>query len=272
MNGAGNDFVVLNNMDGSIDPKEYGYLAKTLCHRHLSVGADGLMVVEKPTMGGDYRMAFYNSDGSMGEMCGNGARCISRYGYENGLAGEVQRIETTAGLVVGHRLDARHYRVRLNDPCNLRFDLPLEVEGVVYSVSYVELGNPGIPHAVVPVENLKDYDEAALFSLGRALRYHPAFPKGANVNFYEIIGENHLYERTYERGVEDFTYACGTGTGSVVTVLTLKEQVSGHGVAVDMAGGRLTIDVEREGETITDLYLTGPTNIVCKGEITDEEL
>ena len=272
MNGAGNDFVVLNNMDGSIDPKEYGYLAKTLCHRHLSVGADGLMVVEKPTMGGDYRMAFYNSDGSMGEMCGNGARCISRYGYENGLAGEVQRIETTAGLVVGHRLDARHYRVRLNDPCNMRFYLPLEVDGAVYSVSYVELGDPGIPHAVVPVENLRDYDEAALFSLGRALRYHPAFPKGANVNFYEIIGENHLYERTYERGVEDFTYACGTGTGSVVTVLTLKGQVSGHGVAVDMAGGRLTIDVEREGETITDLYLTGPTNIVCKGEITDEEL
>ena len=272
MNGAGNDFVVLNNMDGSIDPAQYGYLAKTLCHRHLSVGADGLMVVEQPTMGGDYRMAFYNSDGSMGEMCGNGARCISRYGYEKGLAGEVQRIETTAGLVVGHRLDARHYRVRLNDPCNLRLDLPLEVEGKVYSVSYVELGNPGIPHAVVPVENLRDYDEAALFSLGRALRYHPAFPKGANVNFYEIIGENHLYERTYERGVEDFTYACGTGTGSVVTVLTLKGQVSGHGVAVDMAGGRLTIDVERDGETITDLYLTGPTNIVCKGEITDEEL
>ena len=272
MNGAGNDFVVLNNMDGSIDPAQYGYLAKTLCHRHLSVGADGLMVVEQPTMGGDYRMAFYNSDGSMGEMCGNGARCISRYGYENGLAGEVQRIETTAGLVTGHRLDARYYRVRLNDPCNMRFDLPLEVEGKVYSVSYVELGNPGIPHAVVPMENLRDYDEAALFSLGRALRYHPAFPKGANVNFYEIIGENHLYERTYERGVEDFTYACGTGTGSVVTVLTLKGQVSGHGVAVDMAGGRLTIDVERDGETITDLYLTGPTNIVCKGEITDEEL
>ena len=92
------------------------------------------------------------------------------------------------------------------------------------------------------------------------------------MNFYEIIGEDRLYERTYERGVEDFTYACGTGTGSVVTVLTLKGQVSGHGVAVDMAGGRLTIDVERDGETITDLYLTGPTNIVCKGEITDEEL
>lgn len=272
MNGAGNDFVVLNNLDGSIDPKHYGILASTLCHRHLSIGADGLMVVEKPTMGGDYRMAFFNSDGSMGEMCGNGARCICRYGYEVGLAGDVQKVETTAGMVVGERLDGRRYRVRLNDPCNMRFDLPLTVEGETYSVSYVELGNPGIPHAVVPIKGLRQYDTAALFKLGRALRYHEAFEKGANVNFYELEGEDHLYERTYERGVEDFTYACGTGTGSVVTVLTLKGEVSGRAVAVEMAGGQLDIDVVRDGETVTDLYLTGPTNIVCKGEITDEEL
>ena len=272
MNGAGNDFVVLDNRDGSIDKKHYGQIALRLCHRHLSVGADGLMVVEKPTMGGDYRMAFYNSDGSMGEMCGNGARCICRYGYEMGLAGEVQRVETTAGLVIGERLDGRRYRVRLNDPCNLRFDLPLEVEGETYAVSYVELGDPGIPHAVVPMENLRNYDTAKLFALGRALRYHEAFPKGANVNFYEVEGPDCIYERTYERGVEDFTYACGTGTGSVVTVLTLKGQVSGNAVAVEMAGGRLDIDVVRDGDKITDLYLTGPTNIVCKGEITDEEL
>ena len=272
MNGAGNDFVVLNNFDGSIDPAYYGKIALTLCHRHLSVGADGLMVVERPTMGGDYRMAFYNSDGSMGEMCGNGARCICRYGYETGLAGEVQRVETTAGLVTGERLDTRRYRVRLNDPCNMRFDLPLTVGGKTYSVSYVELGDPGIPHAVVPITGLRDYDTAKLFALGRALRYHEAFPKGANVNFYEIEGNDRLYERTYERGVEDFTYACGTGTGSVVTVLTLKGAVSGKAVAVEMAGGRLDIDVVRDGEGITDLYLTGPTNIVCKGEITDEEL
>ncbi len=272
MNGAGNDFVVLDNRDGSIDKQHYGQIALRLCHRHLSVGADGLMVVENPTAGGDYRMAFFNSDGSMGEMCGNGARCICRYGYEMGLAGEVQRVETTAGLVIGERLDARRYRVRLNDPCNLRFDLPLEVEGETYSVSYVELGDPGIPHAVVPMENLRDYDTAKLFALGRALRYHEVFPKGANVNFYEIEGDDRLYERTYERGVEDFTYACGTGTGSVVTVLTLKGQVSGKAVAVEMVGGRLDIDVVRDGEIVTDLYLTGPTNIVCRGEITDEEL
>ena len=92
------------------------------------------------------------------------------------------------------------------------------------------------------------------------------------MNFYEIIGPDHVYERTYERGVEDFTYACGTGTGSVVTVLTLQGKVSGRNVKVDMTGGQLIIDVEREGDKITDLYLTGPTNIVCKGEITDEDM
>ena len=92
------------------------------------------------------------------------------------------------------------------------------------------------------------------------------------MNFYEIIGPDHVYERTYERGVEDFTYACGTGTGSVVTVLTLLGKVSGKSVRVDMTGGQLIIDVEREAGRVTDLYLTGPTNIVAKGEVTDEDL
>ena len=217
-------------------------------------------------------MLFLNSDGSIGEMCGNGARCICRYGYENGLAGDVQRVETTAGLVTGWRVDERMYRIRLNDPCNLRLDGKALIDGTAWDYAYVELGDPGIPHAVVPVKNLRDFDTAKLRELGRRLRYYPEFPKGANVNFYEIIGPDHIYERTYERGVEDFTYACGTGTGSVVTVLTLLGKVSGHQVRVDMTGGQLMVDVVREGERIKNLYLTGPTNIVCKGEITDEAL
>ena len=111
-----------------------------------------------------------------------------------------------------------------------------------------------------------------IFGIFRAIRWNPSFPKGANVNFYEIVGEDHIFERTFERGVEDFTYACGTGTGSVVTVLTLQGRVSGRGVQVDMTGGRLVIDAEREGSRIAALYLTGPTNVVCKGEVTDEDL
>lgn len=272
MNGAGNDFIVLNNLEERLPAEDFPAIARTLCERHMSIGADGFMVVDAPTEGGDYKMLFFNSDGSMGEMCGNGARCICRYGYERGLAGEVQTVETTAGIVTGKRIDSRLYKIRLNDPTTIQLNAPVEVDGVTYDCSYVELGNPGLPHAVVPYHNLRNADENELRELGRKIRWHQNFPKGANVNFYEIIGEDLVYERTFERGVEDFTYACGTGTGSLVTVLTLQGKVSGSGVRVDMTGGTLIIDVEREGSVVRDLYLTGPTNIVAKGEVTDEDL
>ena len=272
MNGAGNDFLVLNNLEEHLPVDRLPQIARTLCERRLSIGADGLMVVDAPQAGGDYRMPFYNSDGSVGEMCGNGARCICRYGFENGLAGETQTVETTAGIVTGQRIDRRRYRIRLNDPTTIQLDAAVEVDGVRYACSYVELGNPGLPHAVVPYHNLKNADENELRELGRAIRWHKSFPKGANVNFYEMTGEDSIFERTFERGVEDFTYACGTGTGSLVAVLTLQGKVSGHGVKVDMTGGQLVIDAEREGSRITALYLTGPTNVVCKGEVTDEDL
>lgn len=272
MNGAGNDFVVLNNLEEHLPTDCLPQIARTLCERRLSIGADGLMVVDAPEAGGDYRMLFYNSDGSVGEMCGNGARCICRYGYENGLAGETQTVETTAGIVTGRRIDRRLYRIRLNDPTTIRLDAAVEVDGVRYACSYVELGDPGLPHAVVPYHDLKNADENELRELGRAIRWHQSFPKGANVNFYEMTGEDSIFLRTFERGVEDFTYACGTGTGSLVAVLTLQGKVSGHHVRVDMTGGQLMIDAEREGSRITALYLTGPTNVVCKGEVTDEDL
>lgn len=273
MNGAGNDFILLDAIAEPFDEAAAPALARALCDRRRSIGADGLMLVTRAGGDADYRMRFYNSDGSLGEMCGNGARCICRYGYENGLAGETQRVETTAGLVTGWRMGKRLYRIRLNDPCHMRLDGTADVDGITYDCAYVELGDPGIPHAAVPIAGLRDYDAAALLRLGRTLRHYPDFPKGANVNFYEIIGPDHVYERTYERGVEDFTYACGTGTGSVVTVLTLLGKVSGKHVRVDMTGGTLYVDAERNAAgRVTDLYLTGPTNVVCKGEITDENL
>lgn len=272
MNGAGNDFLIVNNLEEHLPVSCFPQMARTLCQRHLSIGADGLMVVDVPTAGGDYKMLFYNSDGSIGEMCGNGARCICRYGYENGLAGDTQTVETTAGIVTGQRIDSRLYRIRLNDPTTMVLDHPVEVDGVRYACSYVELGDPGLPHAVVPYHDLKSVDENELRELGRKIRHHASFPKGANVNFYEITGEDEIYERTFERGVEDFTYACGTGTGSVVAVLTLTGKVSGQKVRVNMQGGQLLIDAERVYSHIASLYLTGPTNIVCKGEATDEDL
>ncbi|MBQ1240457.1 MAG: diaminopimelate epimerase [Lachnospiraceae bacterium] len=272
MNGAGNDFIIIDNRNGDIPESKWPEIAKIVCERHLSVGADGLMVVENPDGDADFKMLFYNSDGSMGEMCGNGARCICRYGYEHGIAGETQTIETTAGIVTGERIDKLHYRVRLNDPSIVRLDLTVHINDMPYLCSYVELGNPGIPHVVVEIPDLEIYPHHKLFNLGRSLRYHPEFPKGANINFYEFKGKDLLYERTYERGVEDFTYACGTGTGSLVTVLTLKGLVSGNSVRVQMQGGELIIDAEQENGQIKNLYLTGPTNMVLKGTLTDDAL
>ncbi len=272
MNGAGNDFIILDNRDGAYSREQLSALAKVVCHRHLSVGADGLMAIENAGEDADFRMLFFNADGSVGEMCGNGARCICRYGYEFGLAGDHQRIETTAGIVTGERIDRRNYRIRLNDPTVLITDYPVELDGKTWPCAYVELGNPGLPHAVVPMPGLRELDFEALRPLGRALRSHPAFPKGANVNFYELIGPDHLVEKTFERGVEDFTYACGTGTGSTVAVLTARGFVSGNHVIADMPGGRLVVDVIRDHGKITDLYLTGPTNMVLQGELTDETL
>lgn len=272
MNGAGNDFLILNNLEEHLPVEMLPQIARTLCERHLSIGADGLMVVAAPTQGGDYKMLFYNSDGSIGEMCGNGARCICRYGYENGLAGEVQTVETTAGPVTGRRIDQRLYKIRLNDPSVIELSHAVEVGGISYPCSYVELGTPGLPHAVVPYRGLRNAEESDLRELGRGLRWHKSFEKGANVNFYELEGPDEVFERTFERGVEDFTYACGTGTGSTAAVLTLQGKVSGHSVCVHTVGGDLLVDVVRDGSRIRDLFLTGPTNIVAKGEITDENL
>ena len=271
MNGAGNDFIIINTIEENIPAEKLSEITKTVCHRHLSVGADGLMAVAKATDGGDYKMLFYNADGSLGEMCGNGARCICRYGYENGLAGDVQRVETTAGLVTGYRIDERLYKVRLNDPSVIKLHMPVTALGQEFDCAYIELGNPGLPHAVINLPGLRDKSFTELFNLGSALRYYKGFPKGANINFYDIDDKG-IIEKTFERGVEDFTYACGTGTGSTVLALKLLGKCDGNNTEVQMAGGRLYITVDMDGDTVKNLWLTGPTNIVAKGEITDEEL
>ena len=270
MNGAGNDFILVENLHGELTQQQLSKLARTLCDRRMSIGADGLMAIVPAKADADFGMLFFNCDGTLGEMCGNGARCICRYGYETGLAGETQTIETTAGLVTGTRIDAKNYRIRLPDPVNLQY-LALDVDGKKVGCMYLELGNPGIPHAVVQYPGLREADEQALFEFGRKLRHHPAFPKGANVNFLEKTGENRFYERTWERGVEDFTYACGTGTGASVYALAEKRRCGDH-AEVEVKGGLLIVDIVRDGKKCRDLLLTGPASMVCTGEIFDEAI
>ena len=271
MHGAGNDFVIVNNLAAQIPPERFPVLAQKLCAPHTGIGADGMMVVVPAEKGGDFGMRFYNKDGSLGEMCGNGARCICRYGFENGLAGETQRVETTAGLVVGERVDARRYRVRLNDPSVIDLHRKARIDGEDYDCAYVELGDPGIPHAVIQLPEWDTWDTDRLRALGRKLRCAPVFPRGANVSFVKASGADAVKAVTYERGVEDFTLACGTGCGSIAAALTLLGLVSGREVSVFMPGGLLSVTLSNESG-IRDIFLTGPTCLVFEGEVSGEFL
>ncbi|WP_324825748.1 diaminopimelate epimerase [Sinanaerobacter sp. ZZT-01] len=272
MQGAGNDFIVMNNIELKLPLEKFPQMARRLCQRGLSIGGNALMVVDQPTAGGDFKMRFYNADGSVAEMCGNGARCIARYAYESKLAGESMKIETEAGDVFAWRKSKRFYKIKLNTPEVVRLDYPVEVDGKRYECSYVELGNPGLPHAVVRLDAFQEMPHEELFQLGSQLRWHSAFPKGANVNFYKIVSEDHILEKTFERGVEDFTLACGTGSGSVVSVLALQGKVSGKNIKLTVPGGELFVDALIENGCVESLYLTGDTNIVAAGEILDEDL
>lgn len=258
--GAGNDFVLLENFDRAIPETDYPKLAKRLCERKFSVGADGLMILEPPEAGGDCKMRFYNNDGSTAEMCGNGARCLCRHCHDRGLSGEVQRIETPAGMVVGTRVSEGQYRIRLNSPSVVK--LQVEIGGCV--CDYLELGDPGIPHLMISADLSENRGKLREFA--RSLRHAAELPRGANVNLYEQIGEGAVRLLTFERGVEDFTLACGTGTGATVAALTLRGLVSGDHVRVECEGGTLFVDVEPK-EDGTQIYLTGDAVCVFTGTL-----
>ena len=272
MNGAGNDFIIINNIIEKIPKERFSYLASKLCTRRLSIGADGIMFVDKAENDGDYKMHFFNEDGSQGEMCGNGARCICRYGFENGLAGEEQRVETLSGLVEGKRIDKRNYRVKLNRPSIFKENYPLDYKGITYACSYIELGDPGLPHIVVELPGFQEMAEEDLYKIGKGLRSHKKLAKGANINFYSFSDNGDLYARTFERGVEDFTLACGTGAGSIGFTLIKKGEIKGELAKVIMPGGTLTIYIEQNNKKYEDIIISGITNMVSEGSILDEEL
>lgn len=248
MNGAGNSFVVLDARGKCLDFPE---LAKSLCALHR---ADGLIAVGNSDKA-DFKMIFYNADGSLGEMCGNGARCICRFAHDQGIAGDTMVFEATAGLVRGWRVDESQYRVALNLPSVL----DLHRKG---DIAYVELGAPGVPHAVRLWETEEDLfaHKDALREEMRALRFDPAFPKGANVNYCRLTGPGEAQVLTFERGVEDFTLACGTGCGSTACVLWKMRLLPENRLTAQVPGGTLRVWVEG-GEQVTRLLLEGPTEI-----------
>lgn len=272
MQGAGNDFILINNMRLNISVEKLSAIAKKVCQRRVSLGADGFMVVDYPDGDADFKMRFYNSDGTIGEMCGNGARCISRYAYLNNIADKKMKFETRAGIVYSEILEGRQVKVQLNNPEVIILNNDIEIDDKKYECSYIELGKPGLPHAVVKYPNLINIDDKEIFSLGRKIRHYEGFEKGANVNFYKVLDDATVLVKTYERGVEDLTLACGTGSASVAAALILKGYIKGNKVKIIVPGGELFIEVEKTVNNIEKLYMIGDTNIIAKGNIMDEDL
>ncbi len=255
MSGAGNTFAVLDARGRTLDfPK----IAKSLC---AQLKADGLLAVDTSEIA-DFRLHFYNADGTRGEMCGNGARCVCKFAYDQGIAGENMTVQTDAGLVYGQKIDSESYRVQLNNPQVL--DLH-RLEGT----AYVELGNPGVPHSVTKCEGLEFSQKEALRTQFLQLRHSSAFPKGVNVNFYSWLGENRIRVLTYERGVENFTLACGTGSASVAVVLWVTGQLPGGVLKAENQGGLLKVEIVGKAPSIEKIYLEGPA--VLLGEYTSIE-
>lgn len=272
MHGAGNSFVLVDNMKGELAGVSLPRLAAAACARHTGLSADGMIVVAPAPAGSeaDFAMLFYNSDGTLGEMCGNGARCICRYGFEHGYAKDASSIRclATAGVVSGRRITAEQYEVRLNDPTVIDLHRCVSAAGEEFDCAYVELGSPGIPHAIVEVEESVFADLDAMRRTGCLLRNHPAFPKGANVTFAALRADGTVRALTYERGVEDFTLACGTGCGSTTVALLLRGRIPASSLQIDMPGGRLSVNAEADAAAgkACNIYLTGPTAIVAEGE------
>lgn len=248
MNGAGNDFAVVDARDLELD---YTSLALALCKR---TGADGFMAVDHSDKA-DFKLHFYNADGSRGEMCGNGSRCICRFAYEQGIAGEDMAVETDAGIVYGKRLSESQFLVKLNNPGIV--DLNRKADA-----AYVELGTPGVPHAVMEIPGLRWDMKEALFERAKALRFDPAFPKGANANLYTWLDETTIRILTFERGVEDYTLACGTGSASTAVVLWLRGLLPSGKLTVKNPGGDLSVTIEGADSNVNVLWLEGPTEVV----------
>ena len=256
MNGAGNDFMVMDARNKNLKFDDLERLTLKYCKL---TGADGFMAVDCSELA-DFKLHFYNSDGTRGEMCGNGARCICRFAYELGVVGEKMVVETDAGLVYGTRLSETEYRVLLNNPG------VLDLDRTSYA-AYVELGNPGVPHAVQEVPGLTWEQKEELYEMAKALRHDRAFPKGANANLYTWIAEDKIRILTFERGVEDYTLACGTGSASTAVVIHKKGLFPNGKLIVENPGGTLRVTIEETDGEIQKLYLEGPTEITKIYEI-----
>jgi len=251
---AGNDFIIIDNRKRIIR-KNINGIVKKLCDRKFGIGADGLILFENSKIA-EFRMRYYNSDGSYATMCGNGARCIARYAYITGLKKKKFVFETDAGLITAE-IFSDSVKVKLYEPKNMKLDLSLNIDKKKYRLSFI---NTGVPHTVIFVDNLEKVD---VVNLGRKIRFHKKFsPDGTNVNFVKLINSHTISIRTYERGVEDETLACGTGVTASAIISILKNKVKSPVNCITRSGIKFKVFYD-----MTDVYLQGPADLVFSGEI-----
>ena len=265
MNGSGNDFILIDNMDGKVKAEDMGRVGERICRRRESVGADGIIYVVRSERY-DFAWRFFNADGGEVEMCGNGGRCVARFAHLRGIAGPNMTFETLAGPVAAE-VKGRVVKELMPDPTGLELDIGLALDRGWRSVDYV---NTGVPHVVVQVDDLEKYP---VFEKGRAIRYHEKFsPEGTNANFVTMIDAESIAVRTYERGVEDETLACGTGAIASALVAAARGKVNSP-VRVRTRGGEdLTIYFDRDGDDYKRVWLEGNTAIAYVAELNEEAL
>ena len=267
MSGNGNDFIVIDNRDGSYNEfrnnKEF---VKKVCARGLSVGADGLIFIENSEKSDlDFKWHFYNSDGSIAEMCGNGARCAARYAYLEKIAGKKMKFETLAGIIEAEIIDNNNdeeVKTMLTTPFDLSLDQNINALDINYSISSI---NTGVPHAVILTDDVSKMD---VHNIGSSIRYNKDFAeKGCNVNFIEVTGDNSLKIRTYERGVEGETLACGTGCAASAIIAIKKGKVNNPVKLLTAGGKTLTVYYDNDKNIV---FLQGEGRRVYKGELLKE--
>ena len=264
MSGCGNDFIIIDNRRPVIDEKDLTAFIVGICRRKMSVGADGIILIENSDTA-DFKWRFYNSDGSLAEMCGNGARCVARFAYLNGITGPEMSFETLAGIVSASVSETGQVKIKMTDPLNLVMDRSLILKSGKYAVSSV---NTGVPHVVMAVE---DIQKASVKEMGKEIRFHPDFaPAGTNANFVSMQPDNIVAVRTYERGVEDETLACGTGCVASALITARKFALASPVILLTRSGGYLRIYFNHHMDTYSDVYLEGDARVIYRAELCEE--
>ncbi len=258
--GSGNDFIIIDNRDRVVDEKNLKTFIEKICRRKMSVGADGFILIEESDSV-DFRWRFFNADGNPAEMCGNGARCAARFAYLNRIAGSKMSFETEAGIISA---EVSNDLVKINMPelTELKTDYLLDLENGALKISSI---NAGVPHVVIAMDSIDSVD---VVKLGREIRFHDIFaPAGTNVNFICQNKDDTISIRTYERGVEDETLACGTGAVATAIVTAFKFGAKSPVRVITKSRESLYVYYKEINGKYSDIYLEGDARIIYKGEL-----